>query len=128
MTTAPIDLRRAGPGWTVHFRCGGTAVVQEVVTRTPARLTFVGFSHGAAFGYADDGIQFYAVYPNPLDIVAIEPPPRTEAQMREALAEIAKEGSEMARLIPAQSPIPPETGIKLLAQAMKILALAEGKP
>jgi hypothetical protein len=122
----PIDLRRAGPGWTVHFRCGGTAVVEQVVTHTSIRLTFVG-GHGAAFGYADDGILRNAVYPNLLDIVAIEPPPRTEAQMREALAEIAKEGSEMARLIPAQSPIPPVTGIKLLAQAMKILALAEGK-
>ena len=123
----PIDLRRAGPGWTVHFRCGGTAVVEEMMNHPPICLTFVG-CYETRFFYAENGNQHKAACPSLLDIVAFEPPPRTEAQMREVLAEIAKEGSEMARLIPAQSPIPPVTGIKLLAQAMKILALAEGKP
>ena len=28
-TLTPIDLRRAGPGWTVHFRCGGQATVEK---------------------------------------------------------------------------------------------------
>ena len=107
----PIDLRRAGPGWTVHFRCGGQAIVEKCLSH--GILSFKGFCRGATFSYALDGSYLGTVHP--LDIIGLDPPPMTEAQTREALAEIAKlAGQENNTLISG-------------ATLRRILVLAEGK-
>ena len=113
--TSAIDLRRAGPGWTVHFRCGGQATVEKCLAH--GILSFKGFCRGATFSYALDGSYLGTVHP--LDIIALDPPPMTEAQMRDALAEIAV----VARRVKDC------TGWSTISENIDaIVALAEGKP
>ena len=114
----PIDLRRAGPGWTVHFRCGGQARIGDRLTGGLFIFTFEDFCADATFSYHADG-SFSGVPPHPLDIIALDPPPMTEAQMREALAEIAV----VARRVKDC------TGWSTISENIDaIVALAEGKP
>ena len=111
----PIDLRRAGPGWTVHFRCGGQATITFRLIKGDARL---GFGDGGCELWWNLNGRFALMGEHPLDIIAIDLPPMTEAQMRESLAEIAV----IADFIDTQC----YTGT-VQEKIREILALAKGK-
>ena len=64
---------------------------------------------------------------HPLDIIALDPPPMTEAEMRDALAEIAKQTKRLHDEVMRISVPSSDFLSRLGYYAQTILALAEGK-
>ena len=113
MTT--IDLRPVRPGWTVHFTCGGSAAISSIL-RNPNGNSFEIVFDGDTSNYTF--LSGACARSQQLNIVRVNPPPMTEAQMREALAEIAR----IAKFVDVQC----YTGT-VQDKIREILALAEGK-
>jgi len=70
MTTS-VDMKQAVAGSTVHFRCGGSAVLSNVVdVGAYININFEGGMNG--YSYLKDGISMRDFHV--LDIIRIEPP------------------------------------------------------
>lgn len=121
MADDAIDLRKAKPGWTVRTHAEAVLQVRKQhITFNPYEdkietifLTFSDYPDSACYNL--NGEVVGARRPHPLDIVELIPPPRTEAEMAAALAEIARiaGGCVFGTSWPH-------------AELSKILALAEG--
>jgi len=71
--TDAVDMKQAVAGSTVHFRCGGSAVVtgiEQVIDRLSHMVQFDKSSQGVR--YYDNGQ--YSPIDTPFDIIRIEPP------------------------------------------------------
>ena len=115
-----IDLRRAGPGWTVRTHAGATLVISSVVTYDDVVSVYYR-GYDRAYDYCLDGSARYHRSPTPMTIIALDPPPMTEAQMREALAEIARITRDLDQNYAFIT-------VAARTKVQNVLALAEGKP
>jgi len=84
MTTS-VNMKQAVAGSTVHFRCGGSAVVtgiEQVIDRLSHMVQFDKSSQGVR--YYDNGQ--YSPIDTPFDIISIDPPPFKLEDLRSGMA------------------------------------------
>lgn len=71
-----VDLSKAVKGSTVHFRCGGSAVVEEILScdrRSFSNLSFKDYGRHFPTWY-NNGSVYTSGDKNVLDIIRIDPP------------------------------------------------------
>jgi len=75
--TNTVDMKQAVAGATVHFRCGGSAVVDRNLGHTEGdsyavTMRFVGYPFQDA--YTENGFMYASSKHHALDIIRIDPP------------------------------------------------------
>lgn len=68
-----VDMKQAVKGSTVHFRCGGSAVVEDLIC-TPSNYPAHVILSGSTVRFAQDGRYLLTSNIHPFDIIRIDPP------------------------------------------------------
>lgn len=87
-----VDLSKAVKGSTLHFRCGGSAVVSGL-DRYPNGVIELSFKEGWVLGFYKDG-SFYEEKQFPLDIIRIDPPAFNWDDVRPGMAFLCEDAHQ----------------------------------